>query len=82
MLAESQEHILKSITRAVAVADSRLLLRDKFIACNSARAKYRVKAEFAKQVEDANMQKKRECAMMKGPPTYDEVTTLFTASGV
>ena len=66
----------------MAASDAKLLLRDKFITCNSARAKYRVKAEFAKQVEDANVQKKRECAMTNGPPTYDEVNALFAASGV
>ena len=82
MLAESQEHILKSITRAVAAADSRLLLRDKFIACNSACAKYRVKAEFTKQFKGVNVQKKRNYAMTNGTPSYDEVNTIFQASGV
>ena len=59
-----------------------MLLRDKFIACNSARAKYRVKAEFTKQYRDVNSQKKRICAMTDGTPSYDEVNTIFGVSGV
>ena len=82
MLAESQGRFLQSISRAVDATDARLLLRDKFIACNSACAKYRVKAEFTKQFKGVNVQKKRNCAMTNGTPSYDEVNTIFQASGV
>ena len=62
--------------------DPRLLLRDKFIASNSARAKYRVRADFIKQSKNLNVYLKKICALDDGLPSYDDVNTIFQANGV
>ena len=63
-------------------SDARLLLHDKFIDTNSASAKKRVRDELRQHFKDDNVLKKRICPMTNGPPTYEEVTTIFAANGI
>ena len=58
-----------------------MLLRDKFTDTKGADAKRKVRAELGQYFDDLKVLKKRECPMTNGPPTYDEVVTLFGSNG-